>query len=222
MSEADDAGPKKISGKTLLGLSLAALVVLGALTYAAGLVLGFSPMWYQNYAPKQPIPFSHKIHAGQYKIPCLYCHGPAEYSAFSEVPGLQVCMNCHQTVKTDSPWIKQITEAYNANRPIEWIKVHVLPDFVHFNHKRHIAAGVECATCHGPVQEMSRVYQYAGLNMGWCINCHRNNNYVQPHRIEWSEKTKLLQGASEPSFIEKMLSHPDPHNADISCSTCHY
>lgn len=218
----EDGAGSGISGKTILYISLATIVVLGGLTYAAGLIVGYSPAWYQNYAPKQPIPYSHKLHAGQYKIPCLYCHASAEYAAHSAVPGLETCMNCHTAVKTDSPWIKQITEAYNANRPIEWVKVHVLPDFVHFNHKRHIAAGVECATCHGHVEEMDRVYQYAPLTMGWCVNCHRNDNYVQKHRVEWSEKEKLLKGAGEPSIMDKLLSHPDPHNADVSCSTCHY
>lgn len=220
MSEHGGAGG--ISGKKILVASILGVVLISALTYGAGLIFNFVPSWYQNYAPEQPIPYSHKLHAGQYKIPCLYCHASAERAQHSEVPGLETCMNCHQAVKIDSPWIQQITEAYKANKPIAWVKVHVLPDFVRFNHKRHIAAGVECQTCHGPIQEMERVYQFAPLNMGWCIDCHRNNNYLQPHRIEWSEKTKQLKGNPEENLLDKMLSHPDPHNADLSCSTCHY
>lgn len=209
--------------KKLLPLAiLGAVVGLGVLVYLAGLVLGYSPQWYQNYAPAQPIPFSHKLHAGQYKVPCVYCHGAAEYTAHAEVPGVEVCMNCHVAVKTDSPWIKQIKEAYDTNKPIQWVKIHVLPDFVHFNHKRHIAAGVECQKCHGPVQDMERVYQYSGLNMGWCIDCHRNNNYLGPSREKWSEAKKALETKGEQPIWSKMLSHPDPHNADVSCSTCHY
>jgi hypothetical protein len=218
----EHGGAGGISGKKILLISVVGLILISAVTYAAGLVFNFVPAWYQNYAPEQPIPFQHKIHAGDYKIPCLYCHASAERAQHSEVPGLETCMNCHQAVKTDSPWIQKITEAYKANKPIEWVKVHVLPDFVRFNHKRHIAAGVECQTCHGPVQEMERVYQYAPLNMGWCVNCHRDNNYVQSHRVEWSKKTKELKGNPEESFLDQMLSHPDPHNADLSCSTCHY
>jgi hypothetical protein len=208
-----------IKGLVLTGVSLVGLTVL---TYGLGLVFGIFPMWYQNYAPKQPIPFSHKIHAGQREIPCLYCHGAAEYADYAEVPGLEVCMNCHTQVKKDSPWIKQITEAYNNNTPIPWVKVHVLPDFVQFKHSPHIQAGVECQECHGPVEKMDRVYQYAGLNMGWCIDCHRNDNHVTKRREELSKITKLLKGEGEKSFISKMLSHPDPSNADVNCSVCHY
>ncbi|MBN8553956.1 MAG: cytochrome c3 family protein [Deltaproteobacteria bacterium] len=203
-----------------------ALAVLGTLAIAALAFspLGFGPAWYQNYAPKQPIPFSHKTHAGQFNIPCLYCHGAAEYAAFAEVPGVETCMNCHSVVKTDSPWIKQVKEAYDTNNPIKWVKVHVLPDFVHFNHKRHIAAGLECETCHGPVKTMDTVYQYSALTMGWCVNCHRDNNYVGPSRAEWTKARDALRGESlkDKPFWFQMLSHPDPHNADVSCSTCHY
>jgi hypothetical protein len=210
---------KAIKGLILTGVVLAALTLA---CYAAGLVFGIFPMWYQNYGPKQPIPYSHKIHAGDYKIPCLYCHGSAEYSAHAEVPGLETCMNCHMQVKKDSPLIQQLTEAYNSNKPIEWVKVHVMPDYVQFQHNAHVQAGVECQTCHGPVEEMEKVYQYAGLNMGWCLDCHRNDNYVSPQRKKVTELRKELKGGGEPSMISKMLSHPETQNADTNCSTCHY
>jgi len=199
-----------------------------------GVLFAVSPQWYQNYAPEQPIPFSHKRHAGQFKIPCLYCHAAAETSAFAEVPGLEVCMNCHNLVLPESPWIKKVKEHYDAKMPIAWVKVHVLPDFVRFNHKRHISAGVQCQTCHGPVETMEKVYQWAGLNMGWCIDCHRNDNYLTPARKAWSQKEKELGGMAGASaapryFGEdavpewfKQLAQKNPNNADVSCSTCHY
>jgi len=223
MSETDDNDEEpgysnKKERRVILATAVVSLLTIGVVLFA------ISPQWYQNYGPVQPIPFSHKIHAGQYKIPCLYCHHSAEYTYHAEVPGLETCMNCHSLVKTDSPYIKQITEAYKANRPIQWVKVHVLPDFVHFNHRRHIAAGVQCQTCHGPVEEMSRVYQWAGLNMGWCINCHRDDNYLTDYRIKWSQKEKEMKGevGKQQPMLDEMLSHKNPHNANISCSTCHY
>jgi hypothetical protein len=211
------------SKKPLIIVALVSVVCIGIVA-AVFSPLGVGPSWYQNYAPKQPIPFSHKIHAGQYNIPCLYCHGAAEYAAHAEVPGVELCMNCHSVVKTDSPFIKQVKEAFDSNRPLQWTKVHVLPDFVHFNHKRHIAAGVQCETCHGPVKTMERVYQYSALTMGWCINCHRDNNYVGPSRAEWTQAKDALKGKGlkDEPFWFQMLSHPDPQNADVSCSTCHY
>ncbi len=221
MSDPTEVGHPEGDRKFLI-LILGAVVALVALIYAGGLLLGYSPAWYQGYGPVQPIPFSHKLHAGQYKVPCLYCHGSAEYAAHAEVPGLETCMNCHSVVKTESPWIKQLKASFDTKKPIKWVKVHVLPDFVKFNHKKHIAAGVECSSCHGAVHEMDKVYQWAPLTMGWCVNCHRNNNYVQQHRVMLSEESRRLKGLGEKSLVEKILTHNDPHNADVSCSTCHY
>lgn len=160
----------------------------------------------QGYSPEQPIPFSHKLHAGQYKIPCLYCHTNVEKSAHASVPALNICMNCHRVVKTDSPWIQKLTKSYNEGKPIEWIRIHEEPDYVHFNHKRHVAKGVACQTCHGPIQEMSRVYQFAPLTMGWCLNCHRG--YTTPKHI----------------LAQTYPDQKDPHGqvASINCTTCHY
>lgn len=132
---------------------------------------------YNNgYAPKQPIPFSHRLHAGDNKIPCLYCHTAADKSNHATVPALNVCMNCHRAVAVQSPWIKQLTNAFENNKSIEWKKVHLLPDFVRFNHRRHVNRKPEpiaCQTCHGQVQEMDVIHQEASLSMGWCVNCHR-------------------------------------------------
>lgn len=218
MGESSHESHSGLSNRQILIISLV-LLFLGL----GGTLFAVRPQWYQNYAPKQPIPFSHKVHAGVNKIPCYYCHQSAESSAHAGVPGLETCMNCHTQVKTESPYIQEITKAYNENRPIAWVKVHVLPDFVHFEHHKHIKAGVQCQTCHGPVEEMDVVYQWAGLHMGWCMNCHRNDDYLQDHRIEFSRKTREMQGLpAERSKLEKMLGQKDPHNADVSCQVCHY
>lgn len=200
------------------------IVGLGVLTalILVGLHLAYGPRWYQGYGPAQPIPFSHQRHAGQFKIPCLYCHVTAEYTAFSSIPGLETCMNCHHAVKTDSPWIQEVAKHYEENKPIEWVKVHVLPDFVHFNHRAHVSAGVECRTCHGPVEQMSRVYQYSKLTMGWCMDCHRNTNYVTPQRRELLTKLQTLKGGPQPEWVQWIGGQAEIHNADVSCSTCHY
>lgn len=132
-----------------------------------------------GYAPTQPIPFSHKRHAGDNNIPCMYCHSNADKSRHATVPSMNVCMNCHQVVKTDSPLIKQVTQHYKENKPIEWVKVHDVPDFVFFDHKRHVKKGIACQTCHGPVETMAVIEQVETLNMGFCVNCHRANGAPQ-------------------------------------------
>lgn len=126
-----------------------------------------------GYAPKQPVPFSHKIHAGTRKIPCLYCHAGAERSRHATVPSSNVCMNCHLLVFPDRPAIQLVASLYSANQPIPWVRVHRLPDYVYFSHRWHVAKGIACQTCHGPVETMDVVRQTQNLKMGWCITCHR-------------------------------------------------
>lgn len=154
------------------------IAVLGLLVVA---IVGFVVKTWWNlgnnigYAPTQPIPFSHKKHAGDNQIPCLYCHSNADNSKHATVPSMNVCMNCHSVVKTDSPHIKKLTQLYKQGSPIEWVKVHDVPDFVFFNHKRHVKKGIDCAHCHGDVASMDKVQQEKSLNMGFCVNCHRAN-----------------------------------------------
>lgn len=126
-----------------------------------------------GYKPTQPIPFSHKNHAGDRQIPCQYCHSSARRSSAAGIPPLNTCMGCHKLVGTDLDPIKDLTQHYQQNKPMEWVKVHDLPDFVRFTHKPHVAAGLECQACHGQVQTMDVVEQVAPLQMGWCISCHR-------------------------------------------------
>lgn len=129
----------------------------------------------KGYSPEQPIAFSHALHVGTHKIQCQYCHNQVERSRTSNIPALSTCMNCHQQVPgTKNPdAIKKIRDAYADNKPIEWVKVHMLPDHVQFNHQAHVTKGVSCQTCHGEIEKMERVAQYSDLSMGWCVNCHR-------------------------------------------------
>jgi hypothetical protein len=132
-----------------------------------------------GYAPAQPIAFSHKLHAGTRKIPCLYCHSNAERSRHATVPSVNVCMNCHIVARADRPAIQMITSLYQQGQTIPWVRVHRLPDYVYFSHRWHVAKGFACQTCHGPVETMDVVRQEQTLKMGWCISCHRQNKASQ-------------------------------------------
>ena len=127
----------------------------------------------EGYQPTQPIAFSHAVHAGANKIPCLYCHFGAETSRHAGIPPAQVCMNCHGVIRADSPEIAKIKNALETQTPIEWIRVHRVPDHAFFSHEPHVTVGVGCDRCHGAVETMAVVQQFAPLTMGFCIDCHR-------------------------------------------------
>lgn len=160
----------KLKGLISVGILVVLLAVGGGLSfmYHLGDNIG--------YAPVQPIPFSHKIHAGDNQIECRYCHSNVDKAPHASIPPMETCMNCHKVVKTDSPHIQKLTKHYYTQDPIEWIKVHDLPDHAFFNHKRHIKAGVDCSTCHGDVAKMDKIEQVEALNMGFCVSCHKENN----------------------------------------------
>ncbi len=141
----------------------------------AAFTQSFPVMLGMNKGPKQPINFSHRLHAGTLKMDCLYCHYAAEKSPSANIPTATTCMGCHKAAATDRPEIVKLTKMYNEGTPPEWVEVYHLPDHVKFNHKRHVKAGVKCQDCHGPVQEMDVMYQYSSLKMGWCLKCHREN-----------------------------------------------
>jgi mono/diheme cytochrome c family protein len=176
----------------------------------------------QGYQPTQPIAFSHKIHAGQYEIDCNYCHTGVRLSKSANIPSPNICMNCHSGIpnvagKTGvSPEIQKIYNAVETNTPIEWVRVHNLPDLAYFNHSQHVAVGeIECQTCHGPIQEMDVVSQYSPLTMGWCINCHRETD-VNTKGNEYYDKLVKLHGetSKNPMKVEDI--------GGLECSKCHY
>ena len=149
-----------------------------ALLFAVGFIGLLSGYWvnatyFPETSPEQPINFSHKIHAGEYEIPCMYCHTQARRSISAGVPSVNKCVGCHNEFATDRAQIRKVLAYFDNQEPIPWIKVHDLPDFVHFPHNRHIAAGLECQECHGPVETMDRVQRLAPMKMGWCLECHK-------------------------------------------------
>ncbi|NNC95344.1 MAG: c-type cytochrome [Chitinophagales bacterium] len=184
----------------------------------------------QGYQPAQPIAFSHKLHAGKYNIDCQYCHHSASQSKHSNIPSVDVCMNCHKAVQQGPTGNKEeIEKIYAAAdydvfsqeygpdpNPIEWVRIHNLPDHVYFNHQQHVVAGnLECQTCHGPIEEMEEVYQYAPLSMGWCINCHRETQ-VQFASNDYYELYKKLhdKGKFDEITVETI--------GGTECQKCHY
>ncbi len=180
----------------------------------------------QGYQPTQPIAFSHEIHAGQYEIDCQYCHTGVRKSKSANIPSANICMNCHTAIKTESEEIQKIyaaidydpsTGEYGDNtQPIEWVRVHNLPDLAYFNHAQHVqVGGLECETCHGPIEEMEVVYQYSELTMGWCINCHRETNLNTKGNDYYTKLVELHSETSkEPMKVED--------NGGLECSKCHY
>nr|WP_299169172.1 c-type cytochrome [uncultured Allomuricauda sp.] len=202
----------------------------------------------QGYAPVQPIHYSHKIHAGDNKIECKYCHSSARVSKHSGIPSLNVCMNCHKSIyeyqgnpegpsaediangHTNEFYTGEIKKLYKAvgwdeenqkytgeTQPVEWVRIHNLPDFAYFNHSQHVSvAGIECQTCHGPVEVMEVMYQFAPLTMGWCINCHRDTNV----KVEGNEYyTAIHEELSKKYGVDKLTA---AMMGGLECGKCHY
>jgi len=161
---------------------------------------------HQGYAPPQPIAFSHKLHAGDSKVTCLYCHSSARTSRHAGIPSVNVCMNCHSMLTKQTVDIERLKEAVQRRQAIVWTKVHNLPDFVYFNHSQHVGANVACQSCHGPVETMERVRQEAPLTMGWCLDCHR------------------ARGAEQQRVRQVALTRADPKAPlpGTDCGKCHY
>lgn len=151
------------------------LLALGAWIGLALLLMGALAAWRQStpLAPAQPIAFPHTVHAGRLGLECTFCHVNAPRSPEATVPPLSVCMTCHETIGLDRPEVRKLRGYVERKEPVTWARVHSLPTFVHFTHKRHVKAGVDCAYCHGGVASMSRVTRVRSLTMGWCIGCHR-------------------------------------------------
>lgn len=186
-------------GRVARGVAeLAMIAFVGVLLIGALRRVGVS----EGYEPPQPIAFSHRLHAGTYRVPCLYCHFAAEKSRHAGIPPLGVCMNCHRQLRVASAEVEKLKEAVSQARPVRWTKVHNLPDFVYFNHSQHVGAGVACQRCHGPVEAMDRVRQVSPLTMGWCLGCHRQEGVMPPSQRPGAGKHAATGG--------------------LDCGKCHY
>ncbi|MDP4599573.1 MAG: c-type cytochrome [Polaribacter sp.] len=199
----------------------------------------------QGYSPLQPIAFSHKIHSGDNKIDCQYCHSSAKHSKHSGIPSVNVCMNCHKNIAevaegtvvewdgvtygkaeldkeiakiyTAAGWDPEALEYTGETKPIKWIRIHNLPDFAYFNHSQHVTVGgLECQTCHGPVEEMDEMYQFSPLTMGWCINCHRETK-VDLKGTEYYDK--IHKELAKKYNVEQVTV---AQLGGLECGKCHY
>ncbi len=177
---------------------------------------------HKNYMPSQPVPFSHQLHAGQMKLDCRYCHNTVEQAGHAAVPPTATCMGCHINVKTDSPRLAPVRDSWATGQPVDWVRVHHLPDYVYFNHSVHVARGIGCATCHGPVDKMEKVYTFSDLSMGWCLDCHRNpEQFVRPVEEITNMDWDLQMPAAERQRIGRELVEQNHIYPATSCSTCH-
>ena len=171
----------------------------------------------QGYQPTQPIAFSHKIHAGENQINCAYCHTSVYKGKSANIPSANICMNCHSQIKTESPEIKKIYRAIERKQPIQWVRIHNLPDLAYFNHSQHTqVGGIQCQTCHGPIQNMEVVYQYSALTMGWCINCHRETPLNTKGNAYYDNLVKLHDKSN--NAVPFTVSS----NGGTECAKCHY
>lgn len=210
--------------KLVFFLILAGTVALGSWSWVT--------MWntnvHQGYQPVQPIKYSHELHAGVMKINCQYCHVGAYKGKNATIPSLNICMNCHKVVKTESPEIHKIYDALGYDpqttkydttkaRPIQWVRIHNLPDFAYFNHSQHVkVGGLQCQTCHGPIQTMKEVYQYSPLTMKWCIQCHRRTEVNGKGNAYYDNILKLHDKLKKGEKVTEALM------GGTECSKCHY
>ena len=174
---------------------------------------------------EQPVQFSHKHHVGDDGIDCRYCHTSVESSSSAGLPSTKTCMNCHSQIWNDSPYLEIVRQSWRDNKPIEWTRVHDLPDYVYFNHSIHVAKGVGCNTCHGQVDDMALVYQAKSLQMEWCLECHREpERFLRPRsevfNMRWREENRSAEHLAEGRRLKE--EYAVRHKAVMqSCSTCH-
>ena len=188
-------------------------IILGTKATLDGL---YSIGVHQGYAPAQPINFSHKLHAGDMEIDCGYCHTGVYKGKQAGIPSSSICMNCHNTIKRESPEIQKIYKAIETNTPVEWVRVHNLPDLAYFNHSQHTAVGgLDCENCHGDIKNMEVVQQRSTLTMGWCIDCHRQTD-VNSKGNTYYDKLMAAHDevSSKPMKVEDI--------GGLECAKCHY
>lgn len=213
---------------------LPAFLALGAAAGGLCVVLAVS-FWFSpkntdvGYQPFQPIPYSHKLHAGTLGMDCRYCHRLVEEGPHATIPDNATCMGCHQFVKNDSPFLAPLREAYGDgtanNKPLEWVKVHMLPDYAYFSHAVHVNANVGCTSCHGRVDQMEIVRQVEPLSMGWCLECHRDpSRHIRPAdvsvtQMDWQPTDETVAAAKK--MLDWIGEQPPQLNPPTHCSACH-
>jgi mono/diheme cytochrome c family protein len=222
-AEADQSKPffervaenaKSLAANSAVKTGVIVLVLLlgGKATIDAAYGVGI----HQGYAPEQPIKFSHKLHAGQYQINCNYCHTGVYEGKGANVPSANICMNCHNAIKRESPEIQKIYKALENDEPIQWVRVHNLPDLAYFNHAQHTnVGGLECKNCHGEIEKMEVVEQRSSLTMGWCIDCHRQTDVNAKGNAYYDKLVEIHNKDSKTPLKVQNI-------GGLECSKCHY
>lgn len=208
----------KWTNKLPLYLGIATFVIL------IGVIFFF---WYYGspkytdvgYRPNQPVPYSHKLHAGDLGIDCRYCHTNVEKSAVANVPPTETCMNCHKIIKKQSEKLAPIRKSFETGEPMQWIRVHMLPDFVYFDHSAHVTAGIGCESCHGNIAQMEVVEQKKPLSMGWCLDCHRHpEKNLRP--LDQVTTMGYIPPQNQMEYAERVIKERNI-NPPTDCSGCH-
>lgn len=216
----------------LIGPLILKLAGGGALYAAVFVYMGFAPeATTVGHRPIQPVPYSHAFHVGELGLDCRFCHTTVEDAAFAAVPPTQTCMNCHNAVQIKQDGtplqIDGLLASYETGKPVEWVRVHQLPDFVYFNHSAHVNAGVGCESCHGRIDQQIVVRQQESLSMGWCLNCHRApDEHLRPFdqvtTMGWKDKRAAVMGEDfDQAAFAKQQRETYNINPSSDCYTCH-
>lgn len=202
-------------------VKLGGLVLGGGVVYMVVLVAwAASPRTTAvGYEPDQPVDYSHRLHVGELGMDCRYCHNTVEDTAHAAIPATQSCMNCHTMVRKESDKLTLVRESFATGQPIPWKRVHDLPDYVYFDHSAHVRRGVGCVSCHGRIDQMEKVRQVEPLNMGWCIECHRNpEEHLRPKdkvtEMDWTP-------GEDQAALGRRLREEYDINPSTDCNTCH-
>lgn len=212
--------PKSANSLAPASIALIVLVAGGAVGSLLAIdYAGFNQR--RGETVEQPVPFSHEHHVAGLGIDCRYCHTAVETSASAGIPPTSTCYNCHKLIWNEAPMLEPVRSSYRTGQPLEWNKVHDLPDFTYFNHSIHVAKGIGCATCHGPVHEMRLMRSAQPIQMRWCLDCHRNpEKYIRPkeeiYNMTWKAKDQETLGRE---LVEKYGVRPPAQIT--SCGTCH-
>ncbi|MGE0785924.1 MAG: cytochrome c3 family protein [Sandaracinaceae bacterium] len=210
--------PKPLNYLPLVA-ALAAAIGGGVVTFV--FVYYFSPRFLQvGYAPEQPVPYSHRLHAGQLGMDCRYCHANVERSFEAMIPPTQTCMGCHSQIRTDSARLSPVRDSWATGQPVEWVRVHNLPDHAFFDHSVHLAGGIGCVSCHGRIDRMEVVTIQEPISMGWCLDCHRApDEHIRPvSRITDMNWTAEDATPEERAEMDGLLARATPPE---HCSGCH-
>ena len=196
-----------------------AVIFIALLGYAVDVVNNTSYVTEVDTARPQPVPFSHKHHVGELGLDCRYCHSSVEVSSSAGMPATETCMTCHSQIWTNSSMLEPVRASYSSSKPISWTRVNAVPDFVYFNHSIHVAKGVGCTTCHGPVAEMNITWRGQTLYMRWCLECHNApEKYLRPRSEVFNA---FYQPPSDQLALGRRLVKEYKVQKLTNCTTCH-